>query len=175
MPATSAFKRPVRKAVIDGEEWYSLSDVCTRLKADRSYWQAVLGEHARQTAVAGHSHEQTPWFVDGEGLFRIAFAARAIAEASEFRDRCVERLAKSEAVKLDAARMVMALDGRRRKSDKAVTADEVRQWQRMRDEEGLALNQIQKRTGRSRSLVRTYLNPETAPAWAKREIYGMAD
>jgi len=158
--------------MIDGEEWYSLADVCTRVKAERSYWLGQLGDHARQILVGSGSVEQAPWFISSEAVFRIAFAARGNANLADFKARCIDRLAAIEAIKRDAVRTVLALDGKSRKSDKAVSADEVREWKRMRDDEGLAFNQIQKRTGRSRALVRMYLNPETAPAWVKREVFG---
>lgn len=174
MPAISAFRRPVRKAVIDGKEWYSLADICTRLKADRGYWPGQLGDHARQVAVEGENVEFAPWFVDDEGFARIALASRAPALAG-FRTRCNERLAGDAEVRRDAIKTVLALDGTTRKSDKAVTAEEVRSWRRMREEDGLNFNQIQKRTGRSRSLIMLYLDPAKAPAWAKKEIYGQAD
>jgi transposase len=170
--------RPVRTVQIDGQTWYALTDVCRRIGAARQHWLYQLPEDQCQVLPAGSLPKAkwdkikvSPVAIDRRALYRIIIETRS-DEAKAIAALIFEELAHVTGLDRTVIEQVNRIDRRKRTPlNQRVTADQVREWQKLSDE-GWSSRQIAARYGCSAQSVTISLNPEKAPGHIRRDVYG---
>jgi transposase len=173
--------RTVRTVEIDGQTWYALTDVCRRVGANRQHWVKRLPDDQCR-ALAADNLPKAKWdrtkvapvVIDRRGLYRIIIETRS-DEAKAIAALIFDELAQVTGFDRAVIDRVNRIDRRKRVPlNKRVTAEQVREWQKL-TAEGWSSRQIAARYGCSAQIVTLSLNPKKAPGHIRRDVYGQTD